>query len=406
MWFDPDDDEESPGIQAQVERLENFHRRSHLLLLTCLLLGVAGFVAWAMIFRIDEVARATGEVIASRRVQVIQAVDGGVLSQLKVKEGDRVEPGQLLAQLNQTRIGAAVGEVEVRIFALKAKVIRLQAEVTGARELLFPNELRESFQDLVDVQRALFQQRRTGLAEEIRTLQVAIDLAKKELNLVEKLLKTGDVNGSEFLRVQKAVNEAEARLINRKNRFLEEGRIELTKAEDEIAQNEQILARRQQEQQDSVFTAKIAGIVKNIRVTTVGGVLRAGEEIMQIVPLNDILIIEAKVKPADIAKVRPELKANIRFDAFDYTIFGGVPGKVIYVSADTLKEESRRGEEIYYRVHVSSSTSNPVTTSTGKKLEILPGMMAQVDIRTGDRTLMDYLLKPLRKTLSESFGER
>ncbi|MBF0429024.1 MAG: HlyD family efflux transporter periplasmic adaptor subunit, partial [Magnetococcales bacterium] len=169
---------------------------------------------------------------------------------------------------------------------------------------------------------------------------------------------------------------------------------------------EQILARRQQEQQDSVFTAKIAGIVKNIRVTTVGGVLRAGEEIMQIVPLNDILIIEAKVKPADIAKVRPELKANIRFDAFDYTIFGGVPGKVIYVSADTLKEESRRGEEIYYRVHVSSSTSNPVTTSTGKKLEILPGMMAQVDIRTGDRTLMDYLLKPLRKTLSESFGER
>ena len=147
------------------------------------------------------------------------------------------------------------------------------------------------------------------------------------------------------------------------------------------------------------------GIVKNIKVTTVGGVLRAGEEIMQIVPVDDDLIIEAKIEPTDIAYIRPGLVANIRFDPFDYTIFGGVTGKVLYVSADTLKEETGQGEDIYYRVRVSSS-SNPVTTTTGKVLEILPGMTTQVDIRTGDRTVMDYLLKPLRKTLMESFGER
>jgi adhesin transport system membrane fusion protein len=126
---------------------------------------------------------------------------------------------------------------------------------------------------------------------------------------------------------------------------------------------------------------------------------------MQIVPIDDDLIIEAKIRPADIARIRTGLEANIRFDPFDYTIFGGVTGSVIYVSADTLKEETQRGQEIYYRVHVSS-LSNPVTTTTGKTLEILPGMTAQVDIRTGDRTVMNFLLKPIRKTLSESFGER
>jgi adhesin transport system membrane fusion protein len=201
------------------------------------------------------------------------------------------------------------------------------------------------------------------------------------------------------------VNEADARLINRKNKFLEEARIDLAKAEDEISQTEQILTRRQQEYQDSVFRSQVTGIVKSIKVTTVGGVLRAGEEIMQIVPIDDDLIIEAKIRPADIARIRTGLEANIRFDPFDYTIFGGVTGTVIYVSADTLKEETQRGQEIYYRVHVSS-LSNPVTTTTGKRLEILPGMTAQVDIRTGDRTVMNFLLKPIRKTLSESFGER
>ena len=181
--------------------------------------------------------------------------------------------------------------------------------------------------------------------------------------------------------------------------------VELTKADDEIAQNVQILTQRQRQLADSVFTALVPGIVKNVRVTTLGGVLRAGEELMQIIPLDDELILEAKVSPADIAQVQQGLEATIRFDPFDYTIYGGVIGEVVYISADTLKEETGRGEEIYYRVHISTKT-NPATTTSGRKLEILPGMTAQVDIKTSDRTVMNYLLKPLRKTLSESFGER
>ncbi len=397
--------EDDQANHAKVERLENYHRRSHGILLTLLLFSLVAFAYWASHFRIDEVAKASGEVIASSRVQIIQAVDGGVLSEMHVKEGDKVKAGQTLASLDQTRVGASVGEVEARLFALKARAIRLRAEVTGAKKMLFPDLFEKSLQEIVLVEKALFKQRRTGLNEELRTLKVAVEISRNELLNMKKLRKSGDVSEHEILQARRVFNESEAKLINRRNRFMEEARVDLTKVEDEMAQNEQVLARRMQEQKDSVFTALTAGIVKNVRVTTVGGVLRAGEELMQIVPIGDDLIIEAKVSPADIARIHKGLEATIRFDPFDYTIYGGVAGEVIYVSADTLKEETNRGVETYYRVHVTSN-SNPVVSTIGRSLDILPGMTAQVDVRTGDRTLMDFLLKPLRKTLSESFGER
>ena len=400
MWFDKLGADEDQRVRDRVERLENFHRGWHGWLLGSALLAVAAFVAWAMLFRIDEVAKASGEVVATSRVQVIQAVDGGVLAELLVREGDRVSTGQLLARLNQTRFGASVGETEARLFALQAKVARLQAEVTGQSSLSFSKDLLARSPDTARVEQALFRQRRTGLNEELRTLRVGVELSHKEQMLIEQLHKNGDASGSELLRAQRAMNEAEARLVNRKNKFLEDARLELAKAEDDIAQSEQVLTRRRQEQQDSVFTAMLPGIVKNIRVTTVGGVLRAGEEIMQIVPVDDALIVEAKVRPADIARLQPGLEATIRLDPFDYTIYGGVTGKVIYVSPDSLKEETSRGTDIYYRVRVAPQ-SLPVTTTTGRTLDILPGMTAQVDIRTGERSLMDYLLKPLKKTLSD-----
>jgi membrane fusion protein, adhesin transport system len=404
MLFDVLFSDDDARRQKTIARLENYHRRPYSLLLWIIAAGLAAFVLWAWVFNIDQVARSTGEVIASSRVQIIQAVDGGVLAELNVKEGDAVERGQVLAQLDQVKLSASVKEIEARLSSLKVKAIRLRAEVIGVDKLQFPDELQQ-YPDLVKVEQALFQQRRFGLKEEIRTIENAIRLAQEESGLVRQLVKSGDANRSEVIRSENALNEANSKLIIRKNRFFEEASTELTKVEDGIAQNEQVLAQRQQQLDDSTFTALVPGIVKNIRVTTVGGVLRAGEELMQIIPIDDQLIIEAKVSPVDIAQIRPGLAATIRFDPFDYTIFGGVEGKVVYVSADTLKEDTPKGEEIYYRVHVSSN-SLPVTTTTGKEIEILPGMTAQVDIRTGSRTVMDYLLKPLRKTVSESFGER
>ncbi len=387
-----------------LTHLEKFHLRHYSLALLVLLLGLVAFVYWAMNFSIDEVARASGEVIASSRVQIIQAVDGGVLVDLNVKEGDRVEAGQILATLEQTKIRAAVLEIEARLASLRAKAFRLTAEVTGTEKLQFPDTVL-TFSDIALVEQALFQQRRDGLQEELRTLTVAVQLAAEDAGLVKELSASGDVNRSEVIRSERALNDAEAKLANRKNNFLEKARDELTSVEDKTAQNDQILAQRRQQLADSVIEAPMSGIVKNIRITTVGGVLRAGEELMQIIPINDLLIIESKVRPADIALVRKGLDATIRFDPFDYTLFGGVDGEVVYVSADTLKEKTSRGEEIYYRVHVATKT-NPVVTTTGKQIDILPGMTAQLDIKTGQRTLMKFLLKPVQRTISESFGER
>jgi adhesin transport system membrane fusion protein len=405
MWSDKWAGEDDPRASQRVARLQDSHRGRHGWLLAGLLAAAVLFLAWAMLFRIDEVARAHGEVVASSRVQMIQAVDGGVLAELMVKEGDRVAPGQLLARLDQTRFGASVGETEARLFALRAKAIRLRAEVTGQGDIAFPADLVRRSPETAQVEQALFRQRRHGLAEELRTLKVAVELAGKEQALIDRLHADGDASGSELLRAQRNSNEADARLVNRRNKFLEDARLELAKIEDDMAQNEQVLTRRRQEQQDSVFTAVVPGIVKNIRVTTVGGVLRAGEEIMQIVPVDDLLLLEAKVTPADIGRIRPGLEATVRLDPFDYTLHGSVKGKVTYVSADSLKEETARGTETFYRVRVAPDRV-PVVTTTGRSLDILPGMTAQVDIRTGDRSLLDFLLKPLRRTVSESFGER
>lgn len=403
MLFDSffsDDD----GNQKTTARLENYYLRNYSLVLWGIFIGLVVFVLWASNFRLDQVARGTGEVIASSRVQIIQSVDGGVISNLYVKEGDSVTEGQVIATLDTTRIGAAVKEVDARLSALRAKAARLRAEILGKKTLVFADDLLR-FPEQIKVERALFEQKSTTLAEELKALKKGVDLAREESELIKKLSASGDVNRTEVIRAARSLNDSEAKLLNRKNTYLEDAGAELAKAEDEIAQNVQVLTQRKQQLEDSIFKALLPGIVKNVRVTTIGGVLRAGEELMQIIPVGDELILEAKISPADIAQVRKGLNATIRFDPFDYTIYGGVIGEVVYVSADTLKEETGQGEEIYYRVHVSTKT-NPVTTTSGKVLDILPGMTAQIDIKTSDRTVLNYLLKPLRKTLAESFGER
>lgn len=376
----------------------------HSRVIWALVAGVALAVIWALVYEIDEVARGPGTVIASNRVQVIQAVDGGVLQSLAVREGARVEKGQVLATLDRTRFAAGVRELEIKVSGLSAQAARLRAEVLEQSSVEFPPHL-DAHPEQVALQKALFSQRRQAIREELRTLAVAADLARQDAQLVAELARNGDVSQSEVIRSRKAQNDAEAALINRRNKYLQDARAELAKIEDEMGQVDQQRTQRQQQLDDSVLVALVPGTVKNVRVTTIGGVLKGGEELMQIVPADDVLIVEAKFTPADIARLKPGLPTSVRFDSFDYTVFGAVDGEVSYVSADTLKEETRNGETVYYRVHVSIP-GNPVTSRAGKTLDILPGMTAQVDVRTGRRSVMDYLLKPLRKTLSESLGER
>ena len=376
----------------------------HLLMFWTTVVALVAVPIWASTFTLEQSAKATGEVIASRRVQNIESVDGGVIAELLVKEGDRVRAGEVLAVLDQTRVGATLGQVNARVYALQAKQARLRAEVTGADSITFPTANDPELRQFDALESSLFRQRRQSLNQDLQSLNTSVQLAQKQLQFVNRLKETGDASGMELVKAQQGVNDAEARLNARRNKFYEDARLELTTTENELAQANQEQLRRNQEKKDSIFRSSVPGIVKNVKTTTIGGVVGAGEELMQIVPLNDTLLIEAKVRPADIGRISKGLSASVRFDPYDYTVYGTVSGQVSYVSADTIKEVTPQGETTFYRVHISIP-ANPVKTNANRTLEVLPGMTSQIFIKTGSQTLLDYILKPLRKTLSESFRE-
>lgn len=213
---------ERPVITPSVRRLLDFHHRPVGLMVWPIAIAFSLFLFGSTQVRIDEVARATGEVIAVRRVQVIQAVDGGVIAELNVTEGDRVEAGQVLARFDQGRLRAELGEVEARLSAMQIRAARLRAELLGSEELVIDQDLSARFPELVSVERALFEQRATSLRDELTTLETALDIAREEAELVETLEASGDANATERLKVRRAVNDAEAAIINRRNEFAEE----------------------------------------------------------------------------------------------------------------------------------------------------------------------------------------
>ena len=364
-------------------------------------------LAWSSLVEIDQVTRASGQLIASSRVQVVQSVDGGVIERLMVREGDRVDAGQILATLDAGRTQAAVRESEARSAALRASLERLAVESRLGVQLIFPDSLK-AHQSVLLAQQALFEQRRRALSVELDALEASAALARQELQLVQNLHRAGDVSQAELLRVSRLASEAEAQLSIRRNRWLQEVRAEQARAEDELAQLAQVQAQRREMLDSLVLRAPVRGIVKNVRITTRGGVLRPGEELMQIVPADDRLIVEARVRPADIALLRPGLPVSVKFDAYDYTVYGAVSGRLSYISADTLREDSRTGEQVFYRVHVETDIPPGASaeTSLRKRIDVMPGMTVAIDIRTGRRSALAYLLKPLRRTLDEAFAER
>jgi adhesin transport system membrane fusion protein len=376
------------------------------LLVWLLIVAVAALVAWAHNSLIDESTRAAGSVIASSRVQVIQSVDGGVLGELRVREGDRVRKGDVLAVFDETRTRAALQETEAKRTSQRATLARLDAELADAEPTFAPDMMR--FPQVVQLQQSLYRDRRRALAAELQSLGDVARLARDELGMVERLVASGDASQVELLRARRAATEAEAALANRRNKYVQDASTELAKVREDYEQVEQQATQKRQQLVNSVIRSPMNGIVKNVKFTTIGGVLRAGDELLQVVPVDDQMIVEAKVLPRDIALIRPGLSATIKFDAYDYTIFGIVDGEVTYVSADTMRDESQRSDSAtatYYRVHVKTTAPGPVTR-TGRQIEVLPGMTAQVDIKTGQRTLLTYLLKPVTKTLSEAFTER
>jgi len=366
-------------------------------------LAVAGFLLWAQWAELDQITRANGQVIASARNQVIQVPEGGVLDDLPVREGAPVKRGQLLARFDKTKAEAGYLESAAKAAALNGSAARLHAEVFGG-EPKFPPELAQ-YPEFRANQLALFNRRQAAVREEVAALEQSLALVKAELDMNMPLLNTGDVSRAEILKLQRQIADIQGQITNRRNKYLQDSQTELGKAQEDLAGVLQIVAQRKEQLGFTEVRSPMDGIVRNVRLTTLGGVARPGEEIMQIVPVDDDLIVEAKVKPADIAFVKPGLPATVKLDAYDYTIYGVLEGVVSYISADTLNEDVRGTDQPYYRVQIKTSGKDLVGRNN-ERILIQPGMTAMVEIKTGRKTVLRYLTKPITKTLAESMGER
>jgi multidrug efflux pump subunit AcrA (membrane-fusion protein) len=365
--------------------------------------SVGAFVGWAAWAKVDTLTRAPGHVIASARTQTVQASEGGVLVKLHVREGDPVEKGQLVATLDRARAVAAHSDSEGKVAALRATLARLRAEVFN-RPLAFDADL-NGFPSFLQNQTELYQRRRQALEQELGALESHRALAQRELDMTEPLLASGDVSEAEVLRLKRQVAEIGAQLTNRRNKYFQDAQAEMTRAEEELATQGQVLAERRALLDHTELYAPESGFVKSIQVTTLGAVVRAGEEVMQILPTGGGLVFEAKVSPADIGFIHAGLPVSVKADAYDYSIYGHLVGSVVYVSPDALTEQSRQGEVAYYRVRIRMEGQS-FTGPGAKPIGILPGMTGTAEIRTGAQAVLRYLTKPITKTFGESMSER
>lgn len=366
------------------------------------LVGVTVLIIWASFAKIDQVTRAKATVIASARTQEIQASEGGVLTELAVVEGQEVKAGQLLVVLEEERAKAAVDNSASKTAALKAKLARLNAEIFE-KPLIFTQDVKD-YPEYVQNQTALYDRRRQAINEDVSSLEKMLVLAKRELSMNEPLLTYGDVSQADVIKLRRQVADIEAQINNKRNKYFEEAQAEMTKAQEELDTELEQLRDRLQVLDEKRLLSPTEGKINNINVTTIGGVVKPGEVIMQILPTSSDLIIDAKVSPADIAYIKEGQDATVKLDAYDYSIFGAMTGTVNYISPDTLMEKTPKGEEPYYRVLIVITGAE--FKGREDKIVIKPGMTASVDIKAMERTVLSYLTKPITKTLSEGLGER
>lgn len=372
---------------------------------------VGGFVWWAAASELEEVTRGQGRVVPSSKEQVIQSLDPGVLTGMLVREGDSVEKDQLLLRIDDTRVSALLRELQAKTHALAAAAARARAEAYGGKPE-FPAEVRAS-PELIRRETEAFNARRGALDDSVEALRRGMTLLDREIEITEPMVGRGLVSEVELLRLKRQRNDLALQLSDRQNKFRTDAAGDLIKFEAELAQARETLVARADAAQRTEIRSPMKGTVKSIRVSTIGGVVQAGQEIMTIVPTEDTLVIEAYVRPADVAFIHPGQKAVVKISAYDYAIYGGLEGTVENISPDTLRDERRAGTPVadvadeansYYRVLVRTNT-NALTAPSGQVLPIIPGMTATVEMLTGRKTVLQYLVKPLNRA-SEALRER
>ena len=365
--------------------------------------GFAIFVIWAAVFEIDQSVQSQGQVIPGARTQIIQVADGGVLAKLLVHEGQQVAEGETLAILERERAVAAYEESLVKLTAQKASLIRARAEIGGyAPEF---GEAFAAFPEFVEQSLGHYRQRKKSLEDSTLILDQRIAITEEVEAINEKLFLGGDTSRMELLQSKKELAQLRGELINLRNDYYQSAQEEATRLQAELASTGHQLDERKSVLDHTTLISPVTGIVKYLNVNTLGGVLRAGDELLQISPTDDDMVIEAKVNPVDIGLLKVGLPVSVSLDAFDYSIYGTLTGHLTYISSDTLNEEVSGQSLTYYRVNVRLDDDASLKNPRFADIRIKPGMTANVSIRTGTRTVLRYLIKPIQRGFQGALSE-
>ncbi|WP_136247865.1 HlyD family type I secretion periplasmic adaptor subunit [Halomonas borealis] len=380
-------------VLEQLQGGSSLPRGTHAILWSCVATIVI-FVAWASWATIGEVTRGDGKVVPLSRMQTIQSLEGGILESLLVQRGERVEAGQPLLRLDDTRFRSAYLETMSQVEVLRASIARLEAEVLEQESIHFPDDIDDDG-ELARSERALFEARRNRLLQAEASIEDEMAIARRQLRLLEPLVEQRSVSEMEVLKLQQSVASLAGKLAEMRNTYVQDAYAELSTKQAELSTLEQTLLQRRDQLERTEIVSPVHGRVNDIMVTTTGGVIQPGEPILEITPLEDQLLIETRIKPKDVAFVAPGMPASVKITAYDYTIYGDLQGTVEQISEDTIEEETPRGKVSYYEVLVRTDEAH--LERHGERFAIRPGMVAEVDIQTGERSLLSYLLKPIIK---------
>ena len=366
-----------------------------------MLLMVGCAIVWASVAQVDIIAKAEARVVPDGKDQLIASLEGGILRELMVREGQQVAKGADLATLDPTRVEAQQAEGQTKRLSLRGAVVRLQAEATG-KPLRFPTELAGA-RAVVEGETESYQARQTALNEAVVINRRSIGLLQSELAMAEGMSAKGLMSEVEVMRVRRQVNELSLQTQERINRFRQEASAELVRVRTELSMLEEQMVVRDDVLRRTVLKSPVDGIVKSIKNHTVGGVIAPGAPLMEIVPLGKQARVEARVRPSDIGFIKVGQEVKVKLSAYEFTVYGGLSGSVQAISPDAIVDVERGGEGSHYRALVTADLST--LQAAGKKLDVLPGMTGVAEIRTGQRSVLGFLLRPMMKT-QEAFRER
>jgi len=360
-------------------------------------------IVWAALAEVDDISHADGRVIPSAKMQVVENMEGGIVQSIEVRQGDRVSQGALLVTLSPAQFGSEFNSRNQQMMSLIAKSNRLRAEIDD-RELKFTDEFKKLANEIVVLEVGEFNSRRSRQKADLMVFETQLRAALEELEVVTRLVERGLEPKLELIRNQQRVAEVRNKLDSLKKQFKAEAAAELAKTMADLAPLQKSMPAIEDKFDRTQVKSPVNGVVNRVLVTTTGGVVKPGEPIVEIVPSDDLLVVEAKINPKDIGFVKLGQKAKVKLTAYDYSIFGSIDGRIVNISADAVSNEERGQQQYFYLARIETNSS--IMNSIGKKLPIIPGMQAQVDVITGQKTVLRYLLKPIIGVKENAFRER